>query len=79
LKIDFWKNVLVNQIMENKKILDKNICQIIVSNIKEKYSKPGFQFTVMFLLFLLFYPFIRLFLYILAIINFFMFKLMNWA
>jgi len=77
LSIDFWKNIVINQVMENKKILDKGLCETIVQNIKEKYNKPQFQFTVMFFIFLLFYPFIRLFLYILAVINFIAFKLMN--
>jgi len=79
VKPDFWKSVVVNQIMENKKILDKNICQIIVSNIKEKYNRPGFQFTVMFLIFMLFYPLIRLVIFVLALINWIMFQLARFA
>ncbi len=79
IKPDFWKYAIVNQIMSNKKILDKNICQIIVSNIKEKYTKPGFQFAVMFLIFMLFYPLIRLVIIILAIINWFLFQLARLA
>lgn len=77
ISVDFWKNVIVNQILDNKKLLDKNICSIIVWEIKEKYNKPQFQFTVVFLIFLLFYPIIRLILYILAIINLIFFKIMN--
>jgi len=77
LKISFWKNVLIKQILDNKKILDKNICSLVVWQIKEKYNKPWFQFTVMFLIFLLFYPFIRLILYILAILNLLLFKISN--
>ncbi len=77
LSISFWKNAVINQILDNKKILDKNICSIIVWQIKEKYNKPWFQFAVMFLMFLLFYPFVRLILYILAILNLIMFKIMN--
>jgi len=37
---NFIKQAIVNQIVSNKKILDKSICEIIVSNIKEKYTKP---------------------------------------
>lgn len=77
VSIDFWKNVILNQIMENKTLLDKNVCNIIVWKIKTEYHKSGFQFTVMFLLFMLFYPIIRLFLFILSFINFIFFKLMN--
>ena len=77
LSTKFWKNILINQIMENKKALDKNLCEMIVQNIKEKYNKPHFQVTVLFFMFLLFYPFIRIILYILAIINFIAFKLTN--
>jgi len=77
LSIDFWKNIVINQVMENKKVLDKWLCETIVQNIKDKYNKPQFQFTVLFFIFLLFYPFIRILLYILAIINFIAFKLMN--
>jgi hypothetical protein len=65
--------------MENKKLLDQNICEIIVSNIKSKYNKPQFQFTVMFLIFMLFYPLIRILIYILALLNVFIFKLMVWS
>ncbi len=77
LSISFWKNAIINQILDNKKILDKNICSIIVWQIKEKYDKPWFQFAVLFLMFLLFYPFIRLILYILAILNLITFKILN--
>jgi len=79
LSVSFWKNAVVNQIMENKKLLDKNICQIIVWNIKKMYNKPWFQFSVMFLIFLLFYPLIRLFTFVLAFLNFLMFQLAKWA
>ena len=79
LNINFWKNAVINQIMENKKILDKNICQIIVSNIREKYNKPWFQFVVMFLIFMLFYPIIRIVIFILAGINWLMFQLSRLA
>jgi len=40
LKVSFWKNVLIKQILDNKKILDKNICSLVVWQIKEKYNKP---------------------------------------
>ena len=79
IKLKFWKNIIINQIMENKKILDKSLCKTIVQNIKEKYTNPHFQITVIFLIFLLFYPFIRVFLYILSVINFIWFKMMNWV
>lgn len=79
LSFSFWKNVVINQIMANKKILDKNICQIIVSNIREKYNKPGFQFVVMFLIFMLFYPIVRVVILLLAVINWFMFQLSRLA
>jgi len=75
--ISFWKNIVINQIMENKKILDKSLCSTIVENIKEKYNNPHFQFAVLFFIFLLFYPFIRIILYILSIFNLISFKLMN--
>ena len=77
ISIKFWKNVILNQIVKNKQLLNKSICEIIVWKIKAEYQKPGFQFTVMFLLFMLFYPIIRLFLFILSFINFIFFKLMN--
>jgi len=77
LEVSFWKNMIINQILDNKKLLDKNICSIIVWQIKEKYNKPWFQFTVMFLIFLLFYPFVKLILYVLAIINLIIFKILN--
>ena len=76
---NFIKQAVVNQIVSNKKILDKSICEIIVSNIKEKYTKPWFQFTVMFLIFLLFYPLIRVVIFILAIVNWLMFQLAKFA
>jgi len=77
VNISFWKNVVLNQILENKKLLNKSICEIIVWKIKNEYYKTGFQFTVTFLLFMLFYPIIWLFLFILSFINFIFFKLMN--
>ena len=79
LNVNFWKNIVIKQIMENKKILDKNICQIIVSNIKEKYNKPGFQFVVLFLIFMLFYPIVRVVILILSFVNWIMFQLSRLA
>ncbi len=77
LNTDFYKSIVFNQIMENKQILNDNICELVVWKIKEKYQDPKFQFSVMFLLFVLFYPLIRLALFIFSLINFIFFKLMN--
>lgn len=77
--IAFLKNVILNQIMQNKKLLEKNVCEIIVWKIKDEYQKPWFQFAVIFLMFMLFYPIIFLILFILSFLNLIWFKLMNLA
>ncbi len=69
----FWKVMIANQIVENKKILDKKFCQIIIFNIKNKYTKPWFQFSVMFLMFMLFYPIIRFVIFLLSFVNYILF------
>lgn len=77
LNTDFYKSIIFNQIMENKQILNDNICELVVWKIKEKYQDFKFQFSVMFLFFVLFYPLIRLVLFVFSLINLIFFKLMN--
>lgn len=77
IDIKFRKWIIFNQIMENKQLLNENMCEIVVKNIKSKYELPSFQITVLFLMFMLFYPFIRIFLTILAILNAIAFWLMS--
>lgn len=76
INIDFRKWIILNQIMENRQLLNENMCELVVSNIKSKYQNSEFQITVLFMMFILFYPFIRIFLFIISIVNLVFFGIM---
>lgn len=62
--IDSYKKSLVDQVLLDRASVNMGICEIIVNKITDWYNKPVFQFSLILLMFVLFYPFVRVFVYL---------------
>jgi hypothetical protein len=76
-KIESLKYKFVDKLLTDKKSVDKWICQYMIDAIKKRYNKPWFKLSVLVLLTLLLWPFLRFALFIIWIINFVIFKILN--
>ncbi len=76
-KIDSFKDKIIDQVLADKKLIDSWVCNYIIDEIWKRYNKPQFKFSVIVLLWFLIFPFVRIFFFILWIINLLIFKLFN--
>lgn len=76
-KIEQLKYELLDKTLNDKKIVDQWVCNFFVEQIKQRYNKPSFKISVILLLTLLLWPFLRFVLFVLSIINFVLFKIFN--
>lgn len=74
---EFWKTGILNQLVKDKKLVDKTFCQIMIDNISKKYDNPSFKLSVILLLFILFYPFLKLLFLLISFLNFLLFMLLR--
>ncbi len=75
--IENYKIKLIDSVIKDKKVVDKWVCNFMITQIKDRYNKPSFKFSVILLLTLLLWPFLRFALYIVWVINFIIFKILN--
>ena len=78
-QIEYYKGVLIDQVMSDKKLVDQWVCNYIVEQIQQRYSKPNFQISVVVLLFVLLLPFVKLIFWLVGIIGFVLFQLAKWC
>gem|GEM_PF-3227600 len=76
---EFWKAGILNQLVKDKKLVDKTFCQIMIDNISDKYDDPTFKLSVILLLFILFYPFLKLLFFFISFLNYLLFMLLRLA
>ncbi len=76
-KIDKWKNQFVDNILKDKETVDQWVCEVLIQQINKRYDSPGFKFSVIFLLFLLLWPSFRIMFFVIWIITFLFFKLLQ--
>lgn len=69
------KENIINNTLKDNQELNKGICDFTLSIINEKMVSPGLQISVVVLIFLLIYPFMRLVFYIMSGIGFFLFEI----
>lgn len=55
---------LFDQVVRDNTSVNSSICSVLVEEISERYNKPAFQFSVIMLLFILLYPFLRTFVWV---------------
>lgn len=62
--LQVYKMRLFDQVVRDNTQVNNSICSILVQEISQRYNKPTFQFSVIMLLFILLYPFLRTFVWI---------------
>lgn len=72
----WYKENLINSVIEEQDSLNMAMCTHILDTIQEKAKKPGFRYSVVFLLFLLFFSVIRFAIFLLWFVNMFIFFLL---
>lgn len=60
LGIDYYKKILIDQVISDNKKANQTICDFLVGEIETRYTNPSFQFSVIALLFVLISPLARI-------------------
>jgi hypothetical protein len=74
--IDSRRTQLVDQVVKDNKSVNMWICDLVLKEINSRYDKPAFQFSLILLMYLLFYPFLRIIFWIMSIIWIIIFKIL---
>lgn len=76
--INDYRERIVNQVVKDNKSINMWICDYVLWEINNRYNKPVFQFSLILLMYLLFYPFLRIIFWIMSIIWIVIFKILLW-
>ncbi len=76
--ISDYRERIVNQVVKDNKSINMWICDYVLWEINNRYNKPVFQFSLILLMYLLFYPFLRIIFWIMSIIWIVIFKILLW-
>jgi len=76
-KLEKLKYRILDTTLKDKRSVDQWVCNFLIKQIKERYNKPSFKFSVIILITLLLWPFLRFVLFIVGVINFIFFKILN--
>ncbi len=75
-KIEQFKYKLIDKVLEDKRSVDKWVCQYVIDKIKDNYNKSWFKLSIFILLSLLLWPFFKIWLWILSILNWILFRIL---
>lgn len=75
-KISDYKAVMIDQVIQDNTSINMWICDYILQEITKRYKNPVFQFSVILLMYLLFYPFLRIIFRLMSFIWLIIFKLL---
>lgn len=76
-KINELKDMVISQLLKDKRFIDKGICSFMVEQISERYNKPNFKFSVVLLITILFFPFVRILFFVICLFNYLVFRLLK--
>ena len=76
-KINWYKQIMFDQVMEDNELVNMGTCDFLLWEIKKRYDKPTFKFSVILLSFLLLYPFLRLTTYIVSVISYLLYHVLK--
>lgn len=76
--INDYKVRILDQVVKDNKYINMWICDYVLWEINSRYNKPVFQFSLILLMYLLFYPFLRIIFRIMSIIWIIIFKILLW-
>lgn len=74
--INDYRERMIDQVVKDNKSVNLWICDYVLWEINSRYDKPVFQFSLILLMYLLFYPFLRIIFWIMSIVWIMIFKLM---
>jgi hypothetical protein len=77
--INTWKQNLVDQAISDNTQVNRWICDYVLAQINVIYQNPGFRTSVLVLMFLLLYGFVRIVFYVMAWIGYVIFKILFWT
>ena len=67
----------MDRILQDRQVVNSNICDLLITKIQEQYTKPGFQYSAVALMFFLLWPTVRFLLFLVSILFFLIFKFFN--
>ena len=76
-KIDWIKSQIIDNVLEDKELVDQWICEVMIDKISERYDEPWFRLSVITLLFLLLWPSFRFIFFIIWVLSFIFFWILN--
>lgn len=76
--INDYREMIINQVVKDNTSINMWICDYVLWEINSRYNKPAFQFSLILLMYLLFYPFLRIIFWIMSIIWIVIFKILLW-
>jgi len=65
-KINTWKKNLIDQALADNNTVSMGICDYVLSEVNRIYNNPAFLSSVVFLLFILLYSFVRIVFWVMA-------------
>lgn len=67
-KLEFYENMIINNVVNDKSLVDKWICEYTFEQVKTRQKHPEFLISSIILLFAILYPFFRFIFYIVGFI-----------
>ncbi|MCX6822461.1 MAG: hypothetical protein NTX91_00490, partial [candidate division SR1 bacterium] len=77
-KINSWKKNLIDQALADNNTVSMGICDYVLGEVNKIYNNPAFLTSVVFLLFILLYSFVRIVFWVMAGLAFMIFKILFW-
>ena len=77
-KINTWKKNIIDQALADNNTVSMGICDYVLSEVNKIYNNPTFLTSVVFLLFILLYSFVRIVFWVMAWLAFIIFKILFW-
>lgn len=75
-KINTWKKNLIDQALSDNNTVSMWICDYVLSQVNKIYNNPAFLTSVVFLLFILLYSFVRIVFWVMSWLAFILFKIL---
>lgn len=75
-KINTWKKNLIDQALSDNNTVSMGICDYVLTQVNKIYNNPAFLTSVVFLLFILLYSFVRIVFWVMAWLAFVIFKIL---
>lgn len=75
--INTWKKNLIDQALQDNNTVSMGICDYLLTAVNKIYDKPAFLTSIVILLFLLLYGFVRIVFYVMSFLWFIIFQILK--